>query len=654
MPVHLAPGVFVEETSFRARRIEGVPTSTAGFIGAAAYGPVAQVPVLLTSLADYERLYDPFEPGADLHFSDTGATRNHLWHAVRAFFAEGGQRLYVARVFQAGEAAQPPGGAQADGRARADAAQTPGVHIAARHPGAAGGLRLHVTLTGSANLLGRSAPPAGGPPANTLLAAQDFDLVWVSGPSPAAAGGRLCLLRRSGAGAAWHFDPLPARAAGSDAGFGLEALQCSATPGAGDVVQRLTLGLELLTRDGTRPLAQWQGLPLDPRHGVQAGTGTGGDSVFDVFDAFAGTPPPPPAACPPLVIGRDTARVATAFDVLLAFFGPGDPAALLRPASAAALQAGIARAAPLFLEGGHDGQRPGAPAFEGQAEAGSGAALGLRQFEALADIALVAAPGSTAGGPGLRDEAAAVAQALITHAERMRHRVALLDGGERMGLDEVRAWRRRFDSHHAALYHPWVTVLDPLTQQPLNLPPSGFVAGLCARNDTERGVHHAPANEALRLAVGLETPLTAQQQEVLNPEGINVLRHLPGRGFRLWGARTLSSDPAWKYLNVRRYLAYLERCLEQGTQWAVFEPNGEALWAALQRAAEDFLFNEWRSGALLGAQPAQAYFVRCDRTTMTQNDLEQGRLVGLVGVALLKPAEFLIFRLGQRTADGQA
>jgi phage tail sheath protein FI len=648
MPDPLAPGVFVEETAFRARRIEGLPTSTAGFIGAAAYGPVTQTPVLLTSLADYERLYDPFQPGAGLNFSDAGAAPNHLWHAARAFFAEGGRRLYVSRVFKAGDAAHPaPVGASADGHARVDAAQTGGVHIAARHPGAAGNVRVNLWLAGSANVLAPTAGLAGGPPANVLLVAQDLDLVWVRGTSPAVAGGRLCLLHRAGQGDVWRFEPLPTGTpGGNDASFGLDALRFSAQPGAGDAVQVLTLGLQLLTHDGTRTLARWHGLPLDPRHRA----GGGGDSVFDVF---ARTPQAAVAA-PPLVIDRDPATVATAFDVLRALWGADDPTAWLRPATEAALQAGIARRTPLFLQGGHDGQRPGVREFEGQADAESGARLGLRQFEALEDIAMVAAPGSTWGGPSHRGEAAAVAGLLIAHAERMRYRVALLDSGDGMSLGELRAWRGPFDSSHAALYHPWVTVQDPLTQQPLNLPPSGFVAGLCARTDSERGVHKAPANEVVRLAVGLEALLTAAQQDVLNAEGINGFRHLPGRGLRLWGARTLSRHPEWKYLNVRRYLAYLERSLEQGTQWAVFEPHGEALWVQLRQAAEDFLLNEWRGGALLGVQPAQAFFVRCDRTTMTQNDIDQGRLVCLVGVALLKPAEFLIFRIGQHTADGRA
>jgi phage tail sheath protein FI len=194
-------------------------------------------------------------------------------------------------------------------------------------------------------------------------------------------------------------------------------------------------------------------------------------------------------------------------------------------------------------------------------------------------------------------------------------------------------------------------VLDPVTRQEIPLPPSGFVAGIYARNDVQRAVYKAPANEVVNSALGFELLLNKAQQEVLNPEGINCLRFFEGRGFRVWGARTISSDPEWKYVNLRRYFAYLERSIDRGTQWAVFEPNGEALWANVRRTVEDFLLNEFQMGALLGDKPEKAYFVRCDRSTMTQNDLDNGRLVCLIGVAPLRPAEFVIFRIGQWTAD---
>ena len=419
----------------------------------------------------------------------------------------------------------------------------------------------------------------------------------------------------------------------------------------------VTLGVQLLTRDGTRELATWAGLPLDPHH-------RSGGSEDSVFQRFANTPSSAAdARALPIVVTRLASAVDNAFDVLDALFGPGDPTELLLPNAeetrrrvtpADKLVMGVSRATPLFLSGGNDGLRPGAIEYEGEADIRRGYSLGLKQFEDIEDIAMVAAPGSTWNYEGFRTEANGIMRQLIAHAELMRYRVALLDSGDKLPISEVRGMRAKIDSKHAALYYPWVTVLDPITRREINLPPSGFVAGICARNDIERGVYKAPANEVVRLALGFETLLNKGQQEVLNPEGINCFRYFEGRGFRLWGARTVSSDPEWKYLNVRRYFAYLERSIDKGTQWAVFEPNGDALWANVRRTVEDFLLNEWQSGALLGDKPEKAFFVRCDRTTMTQNDIDNGRLICLIGVAPLKPAEFVIFRIGQWTADRRA
>jgi phage tail sheath protein FI len=308
---------------------------------------------------------------------------------------------------------------------------------------------------------------------------------------------------------------------------------------------------------------------------------------------------------------------------------------------------------PMFVEvsltGGNDGARPTAGEYEGVEEPGK---TGLKIFEDIEDISIVAAPGSTFGYEnGYRADANTIINLLIGHASRMRYRIAVLDSGNAQSISQVRAQRARFDSTYAALYYPWVRVLDPVTRKEINLPPSGFVAGIYARNDINRAVYKAPANEVVNLALGFEKLLNKSQQDVLNPEGINCFRFFEGRGFRLWGARTISSDPEWKYVNLRRYFAYLEHSIDKGTQWAVFEPNGEALWGNVRRTIEDFMLNEWQMGALLGDKPEKAFFVKCDRSTMTQNDLDNGRLVCLIGLAPLRPAEFVIFRIGQWTAD---
>ncbi|KAA3664737.1 MAG: hypothetical protein DWQ04_04205 [Chloroflexi bacterium] len=298
-----------------------------------------------------------------------------------------------------------------------------------------------------------------------------------------------------------------------------------------------------------------------------------------------------------------------------------------------------------LLKGGNDGTRPTGAEYEGDDNDNSG----LKAFENIADISIVAAPGSTVDLNS--GQAQLITSHLISHCERMRYRIAVLDSVKGKLVSDVQKWRGQIDSKHAALYYPWVTTLDPITGEEINLPPSGFVAGIYARNDVEKGVHKAPANEVVRLAIGFEKLLNKAQQDVLNPEGINCFRFFDGRGYRLWGARTISSDPEWKYVNLRRYFAYLERSIELGTQWVVFENNDHRLWAKVRRTVEDFLYNEWKSGHLFGEKPEEAYFVRCDLSTMTQNDLDNGRLVCLIGVAPVRPAEFVIFRIGQWTAE---
>jgi phage tail sheath protein FI len=667
MPEYLAPGVFIEETSFRAKIIEGVSTTTTGLIGPAAFGPVALEPDILTSLSAFERLYDPFRSGAPLNFNGDEEAPNHLWHAVRAFFTEGGKRLYVSRVFKPlqGEYTpfkdddddNPPAVADAydDGHARVDTAKTGGVRVRARHPGAAGNLRVRFSLKGSANVLTSTLDPVSGSEVNTLRSVKDLDLVWVRDRTSSPAGGStgaFCIVHWDEARATWTFEPMAVTSPVEDSDwFDVSSLTVDQEPDVGDSVRVVTLSVSLLSRDGSRELATWPGLPIDPRHREGA--------AFDsVFARFANSPASADdARALPLVIARDKLAVDSAFDVVLDLFGE-DPTHLLEPSSEEIkrqispgdkLVQGIS--VDLQLEGGNDGLRPGMAEHEGKADPREGFSLGLKQFEDIEDISMVAAPGSTWDYANFREEANGVIAQLIAHAERMRYRVALLDCGDKMPVAEVRGMRAKLDSKYAALYYPWVTVLDPITRREVNLPPSGFVAGICARNDAERGVHKAPANEVVRLAMGFETLLNRGQQEVLNPDGINCFRYFEGRGMRLWGARTISSDPEWRYLNVRRYFAYLERSIDKGTQWAVFEPNGEQLWANVRRTIEDFLLNEWQGGALLGDKPDKAFFVRCDRSTMSQNDLDNGRLVCLVGVAPLKPAEFVIFRIGQWTGD---
>jgi phage tail sheath protein FI len=266
--------------------------------------------------------------------------------------------------------------------------------------------------------------------------------------------------------------------------------------------------------------------------------------------------------------------------------------------------------------------------------------------------------------PGRSDQA--VQQALIDHCELMRYRFCVLDslpGSDRVrgaGINEVIAQRNLYDSRYAALYYPWFVIRNPNAgpgdlNTDLQIPPAGHILGIYARTDNERGVHKAPANVVVRGILALQRKLNQGEQDLLNPSptNVNVSRDFSeiGRSRRVWGARCITSDTPWRYVNVRRLFIFLEQSMDEGTQWVVFEPNAEPLWARVRQSISAFLTSVWRDGALEGTKPEEAFFVRCDRTTMTQDDINNGRLIVLVGVAPVKPAEFVIIRVFQTTRE---
>jgi phage tail sheath protein FI len=278
---------------------------------------------------------------------------------------------------------------------------------------------------------------------------------------------------------------------------------------------------------------------------------------------------------------------------------------------------------------------------------------GFGGLEAVDEVSIVAVPDLMAAyqrGAIDLEGVKAVQLGLIAHCELMGDRVAVIDPPPGLKAREVQVWRQEtagYDSKYAALYYPWIKSFDPATGQARMVPPSGHISGIWARSDSERGVHKAPANEVVRGAVDLEYQVTRGEQDMLNPLGINCIRAFPGRGIRVWGARTLSSDPAWRYLNVRRYFNYLEESILIGTQWVVFEPNDHNLWARIRRNISAFLVNEWRSGALFGQRAEEAYYVKCDEETNPPESVDVGRVICEIGIAPVKPAEFVIFRLAQ-------
>jgi uncharacterized protein len=642
MPEYLAPGVYVEETTFRQKSIEGVSTSTAGFVGPARFGPTEGEPELLTSFLDFERIYGGIDQlaygGVNQH--------NDLAHAVRGFFENGGRRLYVARTFE--HTTEPSTDDDANLEEQFPdfglfvingTTSDPDIVLRARHPGAAGNLIVSFEARVGPNIL--VAPTALSPARLSGALRWDTVLARVANPGSTPDGSTLYVVDTR------FDDDLQQEVHVLRSPSGDTSVPDLAGTGINEIrVVTLTVSVSPLGRFMDEHV--WEGLNPDPRHRSNA-----------LARTFA--PDPPDRATTlfvPLVLDwvglADGVAVVDALFASMVSLSPpaGDSAAEVIE-NAVLIAPGTAPAARIRcrLGDGHDGDRPTMSAYQGD-ETITGDKSGLLALEDLEDISIVAAPGSSREGLGdYETDSKSIVQLLISHAERMWYRIAVLDSPDAALVSDVRSYRGQFDSKHAALYYPWVKIADPVTEQEITTPPSGFMAGIYARNDIERGVHKAPANEVVRLAIDFELPVNKGQQDVLNPEGVNCLRFFEGRGFRVWGARTISSDPEWKYVNLRRYFAFIERSIDKGTQWAVFEPNGSALWGNVRRTIEDFLFNEFRSGHLLGDTVDEAYFVKCDRTTMTQNDLDNGRLICLVGIAPLRPAEFVIFRIGQKTLD---
>ncbi|MFI3174350.1 MAG: phage tail sheath subtilisin-like domain-containing protein, partial [Bacillota bacterium] len=271
---------------------------------------------------------------------------------------------------------------------------------------------------------------------------------------------------------------------------------------------------------------------------------------------------------------------------------------------------------------------------------------GIQSFIDNTEVSIMAIPGITDPQVQLN---------LVAHCELMTNRFAILDvPRDKKAVDDVMGHRNFFDSEFAAMYHPWVKISDPLTKNLLAIPPTGSIAGIYARTDTTRGVHKAPANEVVNACIALDCNYTTGEQDVLNPKGVNLIRNLPGQGIRVWGARTVSSNALWRYVNVRRLFIFIEESIRTSTNWVVFEPNDQLLWLRVRRTIEIFLGNVWRTGALAGTTEDEAFFVNIGPNTMTEGDIDAGRLICVIGIAPTKPAEFVIFRITQKTSDGGA
>jgi len=585
MPEYLSPGIYVEETESNSKSVEGTSTSTAGFVGQTERGQ--QKPQLVTDFNDFKRKYGGL------------IDESYLGHAVKGFFDNGGSRAFIARITDEDR----------NNVATATVADGSGndvFTVRAKGPGAWAN-SVSITVT--------DAPMSSAD--NTV-----FNLVvryWstdrdnvnnpgASAPDPAP-------------DAEERFDELTAEAGSSQ--YYEQRLE-----GSSNLIDIKRLG------EG-RPANGTVWLNLDENETPSTGGDSSNTADTDSDEDSADTDSDEDNSDDTPYIPSDDKLDNMKKAELKEIAKPLDINTSQRKADLKSDIKELRDSDDVATDGGTSG--PTLSDYEGNDTPGM--RTGLAAFEEIDDITIVCAPDENSV-PGLT-------QAVVAHCENMAERFALLQAPQNPG--SVNEMETPVDSTYAAYYYPWIEVIDANTGTKELVPPGGHIAGIYARSDQENGIHKAPANEVIRGARGLQANLTKAEQNILNPKGINCVRDFQGRGIRVWGARTTSSDPNWKYINVRRLFLYLKQSIDDGTQWVVFEPNDEDLWARVEQTIEQFLTEVWRDGALKGSSADEAFYVKCDRSTMTQDDIDNGRLICEVGVSPVKPAEFVVFKISQWT-----
>ncbi len=776
MPEYLAPGVYVEEINVGPVPIEGVGTSTAGFVGQTERGPTS--PRLITSWLQFQRWY-----GTHI------GTGSYLSYAVQGFFQNGGQRVFVARVVNAatgtaaltmkdanGEDAlivQAIGkgawgnnilvrikkGSQADLSARPprdlfrltilyyrDGIPDPFIdptdpkqlaNKLRKNPDALEDYDNLSVVEGSANYVLSVVNPASQlielskPKADVAVKRPvdvDFQghpqLMILAGDPALPPAQRPKLVVQGGTPGQWA---APLRVTVTPAQDGKTfTLAVTGRDAQGNQVTKTYAGLVPASTDDNSvekrvnadvgPIVRFRwgttegekflpvSAPNVPQGDFPLTKGTKNQAAAAQVEGLSGatlqveaaqpgdwanslkmslSPQATPEMFDLTIQGKDAAgndfsktytglslspsapnyfmtRVNEDTEPLLRVSWQGDPA---MPVAVADQPLAAGPTSGLSGGGGADGQDAKATIMDyaGNELLPVNDRTGLAGLAAIDEIALLAVPDEVNTNI---TNSAEITNMVLDQCETLKDRFAVLSIAGGQGLITATAPMPPRDTSYGAVYYPWINVFDPLTQDYLLVPPAGHVVGVYARTDVERGVHKAPANEVVRgiltRDIGnkgpLEFKLSKREQDILNPRGVNVIRDFRSdrRDIRVWGARTMSTDGQWKYVNVRRLFIFVEESIDEGTQWVVFEPNDENTWSRVRRSVSNFLTRVWRDGALMGTTPAEAFFVKCDRTTMTQDDIDNGRLICYIGIAPVKPAEFVIFRISQYTAEAQA
>jgi len=643
MPEYLAPGVYVEEIEIGAKPIEGVSTSTAGFIGEAERGPTT--PRLVTSWMAYQRLFGSYF-----------GNNQYLPYTVEGFFKNGGQRCYIARIVKSNATTSSlklTSGGKEVLSLEAIGEGSWGNRIAIKvSKGTFGGFKLSVFYWKKkpSELYDPEIDPTKPRPSVIEV----FDNLSTDESSPDYYEKKVNKISNlikinsvdsveihEGTAQGGDTDSITLANSASDTDDAYNGMYIEITEGTGKGQVRKITDYAGSSKEATID-SNWDTTPdatsvyklywFESLTGgfdslVHEGTAQGGDtdsitlanSASDTDDAYNGM-------YIEITEGTGKGQVRKITD----YAGSSKEATIdsnwdTTPDATSKYRIFETKLVLADYER-TDTNEPGKR-------------KGLTGLVEIDEISIVYSPNALA--------VQGLTRALISHCEALKDRFAIIDAEQ--GSSNISAInpRNKYDTKYAAFYYSWIKVVNPETGLLQLVPPGGHIAGIYARTDTERGVHKAPANETVRGIAGLEFIINKQEQDILNPRGVNCIRAFPGRGIRVWGARTLSSDPLWKYINVRRLFLFLEESIEEGTQWVVFEPNDEKLWARVKQSITNFLTKVWKDGALMGSTPEEAFFVKCDSTTMTQDDIDNGRLICIIGVAPVKPAEFVIFRIAQ-------
>ncbi|MBR3307547.1 MAG: phage tail sheath family protein [Lachnospiraceae bacterium] len=559
MAEYLSPGVYVEEYDNSPRSIEGVGTSTAGFIGLTEKGPVTGAPSLVTSYKSFVQQF-----GGYLSEFEYGEYR-YLAPSVEQFFVNGGTRCYVSRV--------------APKDAKCASLESGILKVSAKNPGKWGN-RIQVSVAPLRKIKMQVLEQKDtGYKVKSTDGFREGDTVEFDG-------------------ALYLIETIMDNVVTFDAELPAKAIDNALVPK--NVLMLVNFDLTVRYADQVEVYTE---LSLNTRSPRFVGARLDSSELVDVEVKV------PDEAVDPVDAILDNGGEAGSF----------------------------------LLEGGTNGNisKITAGDFIGE-DNGPGKRTGIQSFLENSNVSMMAVPGVTTPE---------VMVSLIAHCENLHSRFAVFDMPQELyKTSDLIDYRSMVDSTYAAMYHPWIQVFDRAANKPAFIPPSGAIMGVYSRTDIARGVHKAPANEIVQ-CTGLSINYTKAEQDILNPEGINLIRALPGQGIRVWGARTASSNSSFKYVNVRRLFIYVEESIKRNTNWVVFEPNDATLWQRVALTVSSFLDGLWRNGMLAGNSAGESYFVEIGPSTMSRDDIMNGRLICNIGIAPSRPAEFVIFRVTQHTAE---